>query len=279
MTRDPDPAVAFHRTDEGHLAAHLDGHAMIAFAARDGRLSVWSAFNIDRSPEQWVRGDFFIAGTSVADEDEFRAHATEYAVHIWERKALPRVSIRSGHSTPWGMADDSRRYADGVVFHSSPSHGGFELSAEANTKVHPAWRNADRFYEEDIDWAKVAHAFPGLFTAYERKEADLTLRNWEPDAYEEVHGLVLQPGQSRRKDEKRVQVEHTNRWVVISAMTLRGTPRMLECLASLGGQREATQYKCFLVPADEYKPGPFGFVIDESRHAASDRADRLRPEG
>lgn len=61
-------------------------------------------------------------------------------------------------------------------------------------------------------------------------------------------------------------------------MTLRQTPRMLECLASLGGQRPASQYKRFLVPAAEYKPGPFGFVIDESRHAVSNRADRLRPE-
>lgn len=159
MTHDADPAVTFHRTDEGHLAARLDGHAMIAFPARDGRHSVWSAFRIDRPPEQWLRDDFFITGTSVADENEFRAHATEYAAHISQRKSLPRICIRSRHSTPWGMADDSRRYADGVVFHSTPSHGGFELSAEANAKVHLAWRNADRFYEEDIDWAKVATPF------------------------------------------------------------------------------------------------------------------------
>lgn len=38
MTRDADPTVTFHRTDEGHLAARLDGHALIAFPARDGRL-------------------------------------------------------------------------------------------------------------------------------------------------------------------------------------------------------------------------------------------------
>ena len=279
MTHDTNPTVTFHRTDEGHLAARLDGYSMLAFPARDGGLSVWSAFSIDRPVEQWTRQDFFIAGTSVADEDEFRAHAIEYAVHITERSTLPRTSIRSGHSTPWGMADDSRRYGGGVVFHSSPSHGGFELSAEANAKVHPAWRNADRFYEEDIDWAKVAHAFPDLFTAYERKRADFTLRNWEPDAYEQVHHLVLQPGQSRRKDERRFAAEHANDWVVISTMSLPGSPRMLECLASQGGERPAPRYKRFLVAADEYKPGPFGFVIDERRHAVSDRADHLRHEG
>lgn len=210
MIHESNPAVTFHRTCEGHLAARLDGYAMIAFPAQDGHLSVWSAFNIDRPPEQWIRDDFFITGTTVADEDEFQAHATEYAAHISERRTLPRINIRSGYSTPWGMADDTRRYGDGVLFHSSPSHGGFELSVEANAKVHSAWRNADRFYEEDIDWAKVTDTFPDLFTAYERKQADLTLRNWEPDAYEQVHGLVLQPGQSRGKDKERFEVEHAN---------------------------------------------------------------------
>lgn len=279
MIRNPDPAVTFHLTHDGHLAARLDEHAMMALPAKDGRLSVWSAFKIDRPPEQWVRDDFFIAGTSVGDEDEFRTHAAKYAAHLSERKLLPRVAIRSGHSTPWGTADASLRYGDGFVFHSTPSHGGFELSAEANARVHAVWRNADRFYEEDLDWAKVAHAFPKLFTAYERKEADLTLRNWEPDAYEQLHGVTLEPGQSRRKDEKRFQIEHANDWVVISTMTLRGPPRMIECLASLGGQRPATRSRRFLIPCDEYKPGPFGFVIDESRHAVSDRADHLRPQG
>lgn len=98
-------------------------------------------------------------------------------------------------------------------------------------------------------------------------------------AYEQVHGLTLEPDQSRRKDERRFQSEHANDWIVISTMVLRGKPRMLECLASPGGQRPATAYRRFLVPADEYQPGPFGFVIDEGRHAVSDRADRRRREG
>lgn len=38
MTRDADPTVTLHRTDEGHLAVRLDGHALIAFPAWDSRL-------------------------------------------------------------------------------------------------------------------------------------------------------------------------------------------------------------------------------------------------
>lgn len=37
MTYDAGPTVTFHRTDEGHLAARLEGYAMIAFPAWDGR--------------------------------------------------------------------------------------------------------------------------------------------------------------------------------------------------------------------------------------------------
>lgn len=52
MTHESKPAITFHRTCKGHLAARLDGYAMIAFPAQDGHLSVCSAFNIDRPPEQ-----------------------------------------------------------------------------------------------------------------------------------------------------------------------------------------------------------------------------------
>ncbi|WP_375337144.1 MULTISPECIES: DUF7007 domain-containing protein [Rhizobium] len=35
--------------------------------------------------------------------------------------------------------------------------------------------NDDRFYWEDCEWAKVAHAFPRLFNGYERRVADRRL--------------------------------------------------------------------------------------------------------
>ena len=87
-----------------------------------------------------------------------------------------------------------------------------------NVLVDEAWRNADGWYEEDSEWAKVAATFPELFTSYERACADETLRHSEPDAYERIHGVVLGPGQSRVKDERQFRSDHAADWIVISAI-------------------------------------------------------------
>lgn len=122
--------------------------------------------------------------------------AAEKAAHEPELRTLDRPTIRAGASTPWGMAQVSRRYADGIILHSTAGHGGFYLDEIANAVVHPLYRNDDSFYEEDCEWAKVAHAFPQLFTAYERNLADRTLRDTYPDAYERVMSVTLKDGQS-----------------------------------------------------------------------------------
>ena len=41
---------------------------------------------------------------------------------------------------------------------------------------------------------------------------------------------------------------------------------MTECIATLGGNRNARETRRYLVPSDEYHVGRFGFVIDEARH-------------
>ena len=45
----------------------------------------------------------------------------------------------------------------------------------------------------------------------------------------------------------------------------------METVATLGGRRGVgAEERRFLVPADEYRAGLFGFVIDEARHAVYD---------
>lgn len=117
--------------------------------------------------------------------------AAEKAAHETELQALDRPTIRAGASTPWGMAQVSRQFADGIILHSTASHGGFHLAEKANAAVHALYRNNTEFYEEDCEWAKVVHAFPQLFTAYERRLADRTLRDTYPDAYERVMSVTL----------------------------------------------------------------------------------------
>ena len=80
-------------------------------------------------------------------------------------------------STPWGRADHQKRRGSGsashyVMFFSTPSHGGFLVTADMLAKMPSALREIKtwageniygKWYEEDGDWAIVALAFPELF--------------------------------------------------------------------------------------------------------------------
>ena len=74
-------------------------------------------------------------------------------------------------NTPWGPSDHQTHVAPGIVFHSTPSHGGYHLDAKRNAQVlakFPGFRTfcgSVGWYEEDCDWAAVALTFPDLFTA------------------------------------------------------------------------------------------------------------------
>lgn len=192
------------------------------------------------------------------------------AAHETELRTLDRPTIRAGASTPLGMAQVSRRYADGIVLHSTASHGGFHLAENANAIVHALYRNDTEFYEEDCEWAKVAHAFPHLFTAYERRLADRTLRDYYPDAYERVMSVTLTGSQSHMRDRQEFESLHRDDWVVIAALNSEHQPGFVECIATLGGIRGETGERRFLVPRSDYSIGGHGFVIDPLRHQPYD---------
>ena len=83
--------------------------------------------------------------------------------------------------TPWGLADSRTQYGPGVVFYTTPSHGGFQLNAERLAQLRAIHGDVKTFcglphwFEEDCDWAYVATAFPDLFTADELSNARATL--------------------------------------------------------------------------------------------------------
>jgi len=173
--------------------------------------------------------------------------------------------------TPWGLADQEKPYADGIVFYGTPSHGGLKLDPERNAKVHSALREHDGWYEEDCAWAKVAFTFPEAFPETEREVAVMTLKQWFPDEYETVTGAVLAPGESHIKDERCFLKEHADDWIVISAINSDQHPGMVECIAAKGGARDQSVKRRYLVAEDEYdQRGPFGFVIEEARHLSYD---------
>lgn len=178
--------------------------------------------------------------------------------------------------TPWGVADYVREHAPGIAFYATPSHGGFRLSAERLEEMHPALRRSDRWFEEDCDWAKVAFCFPKYFSEAGRLQAIQTLKDWSPDLYEAATGQTLAPGSSYKRDQHLFYERHVRDWVVISALNSDRYPGMVECIATLGGQRGAMGQpdpaeRRYLVPVAEYdQRSRFGFVINPGCHARCD---------
>lgn len=191
----------------------------------------------------------------------------ENAEHQREKRALGRKDVRFAANTPWGASQGATLYADGVVCHSTAGQGGFHLSAERNRTVHPLLRSKGGWYEEDAEWVIVAITFPQLFTAFERRCAERTIKDSWLDAWETIFGTTLQPGESREKDRRAFDHAHARDWVVVSAITSKHESGFVEVVATLGGKRgPGTEERRFLVPSGEYQVGRFGFVIDEARH-------------
>lgn len=173
-------------------------------------------------------------------------------------------------STPWGPSQSAFRYGDGVIFHSTSSHGGFKLDALRNSAMPPALRLFSGWYEEDGDWARVATGFPELFTDEEKVMAERILRDWMPDAWESIYGHPLAPDQSFTRDREHFQRVNATNWVVISASRSTKYAGEIEALASIGGARDRGERRTFLVPSASYAPGRHGFVIDPQRHPRID---------
>lgn len=170
--------------------------------------------------------------------------------------------------TPWGEAQTTDVHAEGIAFHSTASHGGFNLGRERNVLVHPLLRSDTGFYEEDCEAAIVIVTFRELFSAKTVTAAHQTAKNWFPEVYEQIFGVTLRPGESITKDEQDFRGQHAEGWVVISAITSQHHPGFVECVATKGGVRGRSSERRFLVSATEYRQGRYGFIIDQARPRA-----------
>lgn len=261
----------FGVSSDGLFVARLGEAAFAMIPKRNGGYFLGSGWRLSKSLSDWTRSDFFGHGGDVGDETAFRALVHEQTEHQAEKAALGRRESRTAASTPWGPSQGAVCHGEGVVFHTTAGHGGFHLSPERNAKVHPLLRNVAGYYEEDAAWSAVATAWPDLFTALERRQAEEALRHSWPDAWEAIHGRALRPGESRARDAEAFAQDHAKDWVVISAIHSDHHPGFTEVVATLGGQRDpSAQERRFLVPSKDYKVGPFGFVMDETRHVAYD---------
>ncbi len=95
-------------------------------------------------------------------------------------------SITLGSSTPWGTADHVEIFDNGIVFASTPSHGGFYVPSHLNAQIPArhraatfAGRGKEGWYEEDCDWCLVAINFPDVCkNEGERAAARSTFDAW-----------------------------------------------------------------------------------------------------
>lgn len=259
------PRDIFARTTEDLLAARVEDLSWLAVPV-DGGIKIASAWRLTKPLPQWTPMDFDGAEGIVADEATFRSHVQAVACHRCQLATLGRTSVDSQVATPWGLPNRCVRYAEGVLSYSTPSHGGFHVDRERLAAMPAVLRNKDGWFEEDCEWAKVATAFPDLFTAYECDHAERTLRDWMPDAWEAVHGCRLDASESYTREQQQFERDHAKDWVVISASRSDGRPDQIACVATQGGHRGNVPKHEFLVPRAEYGIGRHGFVIDPNRH-------------
>ncbi len=271
---EPDgPMIEYGKSSEGFLVARVDEISFAMIPTRNGGHYLATGWRISRSMDAWTRADFYGHSGDLADEAAFRARVEENAEHQRERKALGRIQTFPRVHTPWGVSQGATVYAEGVICHSTASHGGFHLSAKRNRNVPALLRAKDGHYEEDSAWAIVAITFPRLFTSFERRCAERTIKDFWPDAWEAISGTILAPGESHEKDRRAFEKQHAGDWVVSSAINSRAHSGRVEVVATLGGKRGADiEQRRFLVPSSEYAVGRFGFVIDPDRHERHDGA-------
>lgn len=265
------PMVEFGRSADDLPVARVGDTAFAMLPTGDGRHFLATGWRLTRPLEEWTRRDFFGHCGLVVDEAAFRALVNDNAEHQREVAALGRREVIVQVNTPWGPSQGATLFAEGVMFHSTASHGGFHLTPRRNCSIHPALNRPKGFYEEDAEWAAVAQGLPELFTTRERRQADETIRHHWPEAWERIHGRLLEPGESRERDRQIFERRHAEDWIVIAAVRSDHRRGFTEVVATRGGKRdERVGERRFLVPAEEYQPGPFGFVIDESRHPLYD---------
>lgn len=263
--------VEFGRSADNFLVARFGDVAFAMLPTSDNRFFLANGWKLGAPLCEWRRSDFYGHAGQVADEDAFRAKVAEHVEHRRERDALGRVETFCRVSTPWGVSQGATIYAEGVACHSTAGHGGFKLSADRNRRVHPMLRARGGWYEEDAAWAIVAITFPELFTSFERRCAERSVKDYWPEAFETIFCVTLGPGESYSKDRKAFQKAHASDWVVTSAIMSDQEPGVVECIATRGGEHGPhIEVRRFFVPSSEYHVGRFGFVIDPARHSVYD---------
>ncbi|WP_338611046.1 hypothetical protein V6617_18600 (plasmid) [Pelagibacterium nitratireducens] len=265
------PEVHFATSAEGFPVAHLGDTAFAMPAGHGETHFLATTWRVRRPLAVLVRNEFYGHGEALAGEEAFRAKVLEPAGHAGEKRALGRREIRSHANISLGSSQGATVFAEGVVCHSTARHGGLHLAADRNVKVDRRLRRPGGWYEEEPEWVIVALTFRHLFTSFERRSAEQTVKDSWSDAWEAIFGTVRWPGQSHEKDRRAFHARHAGDWIVISAIRSEQRDGYVEVVATLGGRRgPEAEKRRFFVPSAEYEIGRIGFLADPVRHEISE---------
>jgi hypothetical protein len=155
--------------------------------------------------------------------------------------------------SPWGAVQHSEVLGTGVVGVSTAGHGGIKLDATRNKKVHPAWRNDDGWYEEDIEAEIVAWTFIELFPNASRDRVAAALKNWLPREYAAVTGEVVSMEDSFILRKEKFDEENKAKYVVRAAWGEWHENVPFGKVGVVARRESNGDEKYLLVDADEYQ--------------------------
>lgn len=253
----------WERNEEGFYCADVGKTAFKISETKRGAVTHWKLEVLNRY------GWCDIGATIAPTIEHAKLHALDYSENLAALEILGRRSSfdLEGRSSPWGKIQSVIHYAPGIVLVETAGHGGFKLDAARNRAMPKDLRIAGGWYEEDAEWALVAIGYPLLFTQRELRQAQSSLKAWNPDTYEAHFNVVLQPGESRVKDDRLFYLMHASDYLVISAINSSTSPGMVEVIATIGAQRgRDVEEKKFLVSAREYDMRGPSFIVDLARH-------------
>jgi len=186
-------------------------------------------------------------------------------------------------NSPWGKVDSEEPIIEkGIVWIGTPSHGGLKVYKKYNNLIPNYMRNSDGWYEEDCEWSKVyvvlSDILKNIVTDFDKTyiTAKGIFKNYYPDEYERYFLTILNPGESRKKDEKLFYKVNKDSLIVTCAWGdwKEGVPKgMVLALAKIGGRKNYGGTESYwLVPETEYnndydrEKNKFGFIVDPTKH-------------
>lgn len=162
------------------------------------------------------------------------------AVRPAKAQRSPSQEPREGMGTPWGRADSVRSLIPGAWAVSTPSHGGIKLSRARNARMPDYMRQEGGWYEEDCQWAMPYLVFWSEFEPFEKSKAneeravltfaevENTVKNWNPDEYQQFTGKTLEAGESLIWDERIFAAKFVDQLVAVHYYFPRDSPHIPE---------------------------------------------------